>query len=129
MLRQIKHLPVIIFHIIYHQFIVSGTAKERGIIAWRQDTASRSSTGTKVSTTYDLPVVAALCRRVHCCSHFPISPTFDKPSPLPVPKCCRRKRQASSGTEVECAAKYAYDNEVDVAVTVEGDTDRNGTRF
>lgn len=51
--------------------------------------------------TYEFPYVTQFIRRIKCCGHFPMSPTFDKEFSF---GCCCKKRSNSSS--------YAVDNPV-----------------
>ncbi|XP_041368108.1 solute carrier family 23 member 2-like [Gigantopelta aegis] len=80
--------------------VLPGTDEERGMKAWRADLTGHLNTRNKTdmsAAVYDLPLVTPYLRRIGCCVHVPVSPTFSKqPS---ISNCLRRLKSRKRDIE------------------------------
>ncbi|KFM74639.1 Solute carrier family 23 member 1, partial [Stegodyphus mimosarum] len=58
---------------------IPGTDEERGVLKWKKhEHGNAELTASKISTSYDIPFITPMLRKVPLFSYLPISPTYDE---------------------------------------------------
>ncbi len=86
---------LVLIQLIYDNCHIPGTAEERGLTVWNKQTdATSDSDSHHKRSTYDLPLITPLIRKITVLRYFPFCPTF-------VGFFAKRKRENLELTEIQ----------------------------